>query len=563
MALRCCRWLSECTVRDTDHPIDAHVKRYLFPVALTVFGVTAYLLPRYIRETLLVYLMADGLLLTAAVLFCIAMMINLGKARVHADLFLCGVTLGVILLDLASATLSRVRTWTIIVLVLDASLVFGRDHLPPVVIPITLVYIVAEAAEAVLRYGMYDFGYWGTSVEASFCNCVSPPCSMNFVEAAAATIPGVLIFLMDYYLTRGFASALRKQLNIAQMSVQVAGKIAASLAQYDIDAAETAIREGHDLPPDLQDSYLQLLSNLREYKAYLPHSCLVRHEPPTQRRSAGSLDRELALQSPAGSDDALDSDTESRAARNASMATVERRRTSASSWVSGVSMLSELSEPHHQLQVNLKAAQGNLKAAAKRTRVSLAAGNRVGYLPPQGAELGELSGHSNAEWIANDVESWCIKVAQVRGVVDVMGGDRRFASFNARQACGDHAGAAVTVLNSRGEGASIAWTGCVVTGHAVCGDFGCPSAMRFMVLGRVSSSLHPFERVAAMWGIGVLADDHAYSSASVSWDGRLLGAVFLTKRDPGAIRVYDITSKRPERENKTGHVEWMYELAKM
>eukprot|EP00756_Hemistasia_phaeocysticola_P035319 Hpha_TRINITY_DN16575_c5_g2::TRINITY_DN16575_c5_g2_i2::g.135814::m.135814 len=132
----------------------------------------------------------------------------------------------------------------------------------------------------------------------------------------------------------------------------------------------------------------------------------------------------------------------------------------------------------------------------------------VGYL--KSFQLEEVD---NKRWIEADVERWCVAVAAARGVVDMIGGDRRYASFNARRQCKGHASAAVEVLSSRGTlRQSRGWTGCVVSGPAVCGSFGCATTMRFMVLGGVSSSLHPLERIAAQWRIKVLTDSEAHSS---------------------------------------------------
>eukprot|EP00756_Hemistasia_phaeocysticola_P020367 Hpha_TRINITY_DN15716_c1_g1::TRINITY_DN15716_c1_g1_i1::g.37684::m.37684 len=100
-------------------------------------------------------------------------------------------------------------------------------------------------------------------------------------------------------------------------------------------------------------------------------------------------------------------------------------------------------------------------------------------------------------------------------------------------------------------------------GQAICGDFGSASVLRFMVLGAVSSSLHPLERIAAQWRTQVLADDEAYSSSCYNWAGQLLGAVFMPKRRSGApLRLYSMTSRR-EAARADVPAEWMYQLADM
>eukprot|EP00756_Hemistasia_phaeocysticola_P018683 Hpha_TRINITY_DN15612_c3_g7::TRINITY_DN15612_c3_g7_i1::g.101823::m.101823 len=271
---RCCKWLSECTVRQDDHPDDVRVKRFFFPVAVVMFFAALYSIPRYISEGLMVYLLGALTIWVVAVGFLSGAVLNVIKARWLADIVLIGMTVGSLLMDVASATLTRVRTWNFVVLVLDASLVLERDHLAPIIILPVLLWLTLESAESAHRFGIYEFGYWGTDKESSRCNCVDPPCSASWAEAIAGVIPGFAVFLLDYYFTRAFASALRLELRNAETSVSVASQIAEALAHYDIDRAEKAIPDGGGFPQQLAGSYRLLLSNLRSYKDYLPDGLL-------------------------------------------------------------------------------------------------------------------------------------------------------------------------------------------------------------------------------------------------------------------------------------------------
>eukprot|EP00756_Hemistasia_phaeocysticola_P012909 Hpha_TRINITY_DN15236_c2_g2::TRINITY_DN15236_c2_g2_i1::g.65444::m.65444 len=245
-------------------------------------------------------------------------------------------------------------------------------------------------------------------------------------------------------------------------------EVTAALARYDVDGAETVITSGKDLPSELAESLLQLLANLRSYKAYLPHSCLVPGVDNTPEHSSVGEAREAAgpaaaadeAVQPSGGMALLSFDSESECEES------HRRRSSVKS------------------DTSMTTTSSMLKAQASRRRVSIAGGNMTGYL----STYDDLTGESHLEWMSADVERWCAAVLGAKGVVDLMGGDRRYASFNARQRCGGHVVAAVEALWSWGEGA---WSGCVVTGQAVCGDFGTTSMLRFMVLGRVASSLNP------------------------------------------------------------------------
>eukprot|EP00756_Hemistasia_phaeocysticola_P029736 Hpha_TRINITY_DN16249_c0_g6::TRINITY_DN16249_c0_g6_i1::g.12647::m.12647 len=284
--MQCCRWLSECTVRQTDHPLDARVKRLAMPPVVGFLLMVCFIFPRYIIDNLLIYVTGSGFISAGCVIFLVGAVTNLISARRLADLTMLSCTAGTLLFDIAAVAMSRVRTWSLCVLALDASLVLERHHIPPIVIPIVLVYLAAEGVERVHRWGLYELGYWGTEgLEASECHCASPPCSISVLEGLSRVLPTWSVFLFDFYFTRGFASALSRQLKTAEASVGVAAKIAAALARYDIDAAARVITEKDDLHPDLAQSFMRLLSNLNSYKPYLPHSCLIPEETGERHES--------------------------------------------------------------------------------------------------------------------------------------------------------------------------------------------------------------------------------------------------------------------------------------
>eukprot|EP00756_Hemistasia_phaeocysticola_P044072 Hpha_TRINITY_DN17653_c0_g1::TRINITY_DN17653_c0_g1_i1::g.158722::m.158722 len=105
-----------------------------------------------------------------------------------------------------------------------------------------------------------------------FCDCSDPPCAVRAGSAYSNMGVSILVLLVDFYFTRGFATDLRVQLQRAKRTVEVAAEITAALARYDVDEAEKAIEGGEGISVELAESFGQLLSNLRSYKAYLPHS---------------------------------------------------------------------------------------------------------------------------------------------------------------------------------------------------------------------------------------------------------------------------------------------------
>eukprot|EP00756_Hemistasia_phaeocysticola_P028986 Hpha_TRINITY_DN16204_c0_g4::TRINITY_DN16204_c0_g4_i1::g.15174::m.15174 len=205
-----CTWL----IRKGDTKEDARMKTILFPFALFV-GI-AGALPLYAtlnEENQKIIVIGTSLVIAAALVFSVGVVFNVAHVGKLLDAFMGLTTVGLCCIDLGNATLSfPFRAWTIIVLVLDMALVFKRDHMPGVLVPFVLVYITAESLESFQSFGLYELGYWGTvGTEISFCNCASPPCSDEVYPALRRTFYVCIVFLGDFYFTRGFATGMRLQ----------------------------------------------------------------------------------------------------------------------------------------------------------------------------------------------------------------------------------------------------------------------------------------------------------------------------------------------------------------
>eukprot|EP00756_Hemistasia_phaeocysticola_P030127 Hpha_TRINITY_DN16274_c5_g3::TRINITY_DN16274_c5_g3_i1::g.15823::m.15823 len=410
-------------VRPGDSPEDAQIKRTVSPVAM-LFGLFCMgVAVVHLRGSKLMAALGAAVAGVSGLGFSVGALLDLFPTRFMLDALLLGNLVGVVLLDMENAAVSATfRALGMTIILLDVALVFNRDHIPYIVLPVALCWLAAECVESMHRYGVYEAGYWGIDVTASYCNCPSPPCSRSVTDAFLNTfIPGWLL-LMDFYFTRGFSSGMRLQLRRVRSSIDVAVEIAAALARYDVDVAETAIAKGTDLPEELAVSFRQLLSNLRSYKAYLPHSCLVPQNNVENEEGESSGPQPARVRTPARSSGPQPA-REDNAGETASLSTPPRTLCSSSSLSdSGLALSSTIrSEPKSSSFVNLR-------APIRRARVSLAVGNMIGYLPSS-----DLAGESHSEWMASDVEWWCTAVTHARGVVDLIGGDRRYASFNARQ----------------------------------------------------------------------------------------------------------------------------------
>eukprot|EP00756_Hemistasia_phaeocysticola_P033387 Hpha_TRINITY_DN16462_c5_g1::TRINITY_DN16462_c5_g1_i2::g.161945::m.161945 len=422
----CWRKCSECFMREDDTVEDVHIKRVMIPLSLWLFGIVfVFMIGNAAGEDYLL----TGILVSST---CMNLMLPIGGALGKRmgpllDCFLLFNAINNVVNDAMEAATMQPRTWPLVVMLLDTALVFERYRTIPAIILITLSWFCVEFVTGGYRVGLYDAIQDATQVppQTSACDCAHPPCARGWEEALGTLLIYSVVLLTDLYLTRGFATDLRVQLRRVKSSVEVAAEVTASLAKYDVDSAEKAINSGSDLPQELTCSLLQLVFNLKSYKAYLPHSCLVGNTEAVDD-AQNSSDQSGGLPSPISAQkedhDPEKGDGSGESGSSAISGSTRGSVTSYGSYGRAQSKHSLVPEKHV-----------NLKAAPRRARVSLAVGNMIGYLS------GDLAGQPNSMWISRDVARWCSTVAEVKGVVDLIGGDRRYASFNARQVCGDHA----------------------------------------------------------------------------------------------------------------------------
>eukprot|EP00756_Hemistasia_phaeocysticola_P026894 Hpha_TRINITY_DN16088_c7_g5::TRINITY_DN16088_c7_g5_i1::g.121584::m.121584 len=199
-------------VRDGDTPDELRIKKIIFPFALVDFVLTLFVVVVTLQSTApTIYINFLGLCtsLFAMFLFIIGVLVNAFRAGRLLDVVLGLLTLSIIALDIAHVASSyQFRGWAFIVLVVDMALVFKRDQVVPTIIFVTLLYNVLVQVQSVQRFGLYELGYWGASVEISQCNCASPPCGLSPLPAFIIMVGFFAIFLLDFYLTHGFASGM-------------------------------------------------------------------------------------------------------------------------------------------------------------------------------------------------------------------------------------------------------------------------------------------------------------------------------------------------------------------
>eukprot|EP00756_Hemistasia_phaeocysticola_P053842 Hpha_TRINITY_DN29788_c0_g1::TRINITY_DN29788_c0_g1_i1::g.2500::m.2500 len=294
LGMRILRKSTDWFVHDVDSPENVRIKRTFGPVVMLVFWMDVFYVLTGWQGVDGFFAVVDG------ILCCLASVIFLVKARAGGDMKrTLDVTLvlystGILCTDLEWAAILNMRAWSIVVLVLDAGLVYERPGAIIFVIIQVFAYLILERSEAAVRWGLYSAVTKDGTVVAP-CDCSNPPCSIGMaVDTGSAAV--IFTVLTDFWLTRGFSNDVRRQIRRVNASVDVAAEVAAALARYDVRAAQEAIDRLEDLPDELVNSYLRLLSNLNSYKAFLPDALLygddaedVRDLPPPGAGAEGEV----------------------------------------------------------------------------------------------------------------------------------------------------------------------------------------------------------------------------------------------------------------------------------
>eukprot|EP00756_Hemistasia_phaeocysticola_P064425 Hpha_TRINITY_DN7782_c1_g1::TRINITY_DN7782_c1_g1_i1::g.85457::m.85457 len=268
---RWCYPLVRCIIRADDNPEEVRVKRQIGPIIF--IGLAVNLTVGFQALAAEDYFHTVGRLswVLACIVFVGCSLTRLVDMGLNLDIALCLTTFTILLIDLSKAAVLRPRVWSLIVLILDTALVFDRPRVVTFSLAVTLAYLLFERGEGGLRWGVFDDIMHPDGVEV--CSCVNPPCSVGIVSGLWDYCGMLMVLLVDFHLTRGFASDLNRQLRSVKATVRVASDIAAALAAYDIERA-AAVISADELPPGLEDSLYQLLHNLRLYKDYLPDALL-------------------------------------------------------------------------------------------------------------------------------------------------------------------------------------------------------------------------------------------------------------------------------------------------
>eukprot|EP00756_Hemistasia_phaeocysticola_P016339 Hpha_TRINITY_DN15469_c4_g5::TRINITY_DN15469_c4_g5_i1::g.174577::m.174577 len=506
----------------------------------------------------------------------------------------------VMLFDWYSASVLNARQWTVSVIILDIFLTLRvREIWNLLVISTMLLWLVIERSESAFRFGLYDEGMKdavepGTII--GVCDCSNPPCSVTWYTPMTACIIFIIVFLLDYHFTRGFCRSMDEQLRVLETVISVSALVATRLAEYDVDAAESAVcsDRGQELPPGLLEPFQKLLANLRNYKRYLPQSCLPEGGQEEEISMESSLRSRVGIKgamSAAGHDspqwksaimvadnlsDAssvnsgirrVESEIGGMPGKFARMGTMQSLEDSA--------RMSDGGAPDHpspghatlgrSSRVEIESfgpgRLGSLKSDKKM--VTLLCINHVGFLA-----AARTSGTSEiGAWMSEELTLFLAAVAEGRGIVDLVGGDHRWAVFNGSRSCVQHASmaciCAVRFADLVGSNPFLAdhplarsVTMALTSGPVVCGHFGNQTLMRFMVMGSVWNHASILDRLAAHWRTQTVVDEMTFADAGHLFLASLRAAVVFPKRSKIPRRLWCLQGKKDVVEGQ----EWMYAM---
>eukprot|EP01065_Artemidia_motanka_P049176 TRINITY_DN8084_c0_g2_i3.p1 TRINITY_DN8084_c0_g2~~TRINITY_DN8084_c0_g2_i3.p1 ORF type:complete len:793 (+),score=207.55 TRINITY_DN8084_c0_g2_i3:316-2379(+) len=168
------------------------------------------------------------------------------------------------------------------ILLFDAALVFNlRERYHALMVCTFLLYLHAAI------YDMYTDRFFKKvhpDGEAWLCQCEDPPCRIPSSLLPRFVFGANFVILVDLYLTRGFANAMRQQMSLVRLAIEVTENIAEQLAMYEVDEGRALLQSdgGSQLPPRLRVALHRLLDNLDGYRPYLPDHVMLRDDDGVQ-----------------------------------------------------------------------------------------------------------------------------------------------------------------------------------------------------------------------------------------------------------------------------------------
>ena len=220
---------------------------------------------------------------------------TVNKRLVEVTFYVCLVII-IGLADLSAIIAMLPRQWPSFVCVIDIILVLDMSKtLEYAMVGTVITWLVVTHVNDVRGWGVnLRVLLRGTDVDNALagvpdaCDCAEPPCGYNFNYSVASLLGALAVFLMDFIITRGFASQVRVEKQKIAASIDTAQKVTECLVKFDLDAARQILQSDAGMPDELYQSFAQLLANLDEYRPYLPDALMSGLQPEASCTPASS-----------------------------------------------------------------------------------------------------------------------------------------------------------------------------------------------------------------------------------------------------------------------------------
>ena len=173
----------------------------------------------------------------------------------------------------SAASVQESRGWPMFVVVVDVLLACRlSDRFARILVFVINVWLIILASETGFRFGLYDIpGTISYDDRRTRCDCEKPPCP-DIARSIVDFSFYFTIFVCDFLFTRSFAIQVTKEKARVAASVDLAQHLVQNLVNFDLKSSEVLLQSDCNIKDPLHVPFMQLISNLREYRPYLPAS---------------------------------------------------------------------------------------------------------------------------------------------------------------------------------------------------------------------------------------------------------------------------------------------------
>ncbi|KAJ9451649.1 hypothetical protein DIPPA_10798 [Diplonema papillatum] len=485
-----------------------------------------------------------------------ALLLRRKATDMHITLFLACSWIGAAAADWNSvAGLDTTREYPMFILVIDLLLVFRiNDRVTFVFLLMSCLWLFTTFLEDVIRFGMYDIAGLPSYESREEVNCQlggakcdKLPCTAGVATAFANLMGQYVVFLLDFYFTRGFAWQVTEEKARLENSVQVASRIAQALSEFDLVSAEkdlAHVKEDGNLPEQFVVVLENILGNLKVYRPYLPHSCLPSYIKDVSDSEdideTTKLDSEVVPQSiTSGADQPLRKYGSSSSQVSANSQKISRTGSGSGS-----------TRRVKRLDDSMAVATGQLSNG----RVAVMALNVIN----SASRLKE-----NPNEYLQQFESFLTMVIQAvqqnKGVTEIFLGDHVLTSFNASRSCHAYGSAASRAAVRITTAMPERFASCAISSaRATCGVVGCPEMKRYTIFSNCVLLALALERYARRWNLPMICDSSVQKDTWTFFEHRLIpvAATIIKKDIVLPVKLWELVAVLTTEKND----EWMYEL---